>query len=127
MFRLRLSLNSPVTIMEGETVTETAPQFDAFEHPKELELQVEEEGDNTNVNTKESDNEEEEEDEEEEEEEDGNGEYKFRFGAEMDPLAFTEDDASGLQPYQQFERLEHQYEALAAKKRKARALLPPPR
>ncbi|XP_009781369.1 uncharacterized protein LOC107832204 isoform X1 [Nicotiana tabacum] len=110
--------------MEGETVTETGPQFDAFEHPKELELQVEEEGDNTNVNTKEADNEEEEEDEEEEEEEDGNGEYKFRFGAEMDPLAFTEDDASGLQPYQQFERLEHQYEALAAKKRKARALLP---
>nr|XP_027127071.1 uncharacterized protein LOC113743291 [Coffea arabica] len=38
----------------------------------------------------------------------------------MDPLAFTKEDASGLQPYEQFQRLEHDYEALAAKKRKAR-------
>ncbi|KAL2539019.1 tetratricopeptide repeat (TPR)-containing protein [Forsythia ovata] len=36
----------------------------------------------------------------------------------MDPLAFAEeDDASGLQPYQRFERIQHHYEALAAKKR----------
>ncbi|KAL6992752.1 hypothetical protein U1Q18_010867 [Sarracenia purpurea var. burkii] len=36
----------------------------------------------------------------------------------MVPLAFTEDDNFGLQPYQQFERLEHEYETLAEKKRK---------
>ncbi|KAI4378286.1 hypothetical protein MLD38_015784 [Melastoma candidum] len=54
-------------------------------------------------------------DEEEEEEEE---EYAFRFESGMNPLDFTEDDVSGLQPYQQFERLE--YEALAEKKRRAR-------
>lgn len=42
--------------------------------------------------------------------------YRWRFGDEIDPLALAEDDASGAQPYQQFERLE--YEALAARKRK---------
>lgn len=47
---------------------------------------------------------------------DGDGEYVFQFGSGMDPLDFTKDDDSGLQPYQQFERLE--YEALAEKKRK---------
>ncbi|KAJ8557801.1 hypothetical protein K7X08_004567 [Anisodus acutangulus] len=107
---------------------ETMPEFDAFEHPMELELQEREEDEGDN-NTKDADNQNEEEDEDEEEEEedddDGTGEYKFQFGAEMDPLAFTEEDANGLQPYQQFERLEHQYEALAAKKRKAITLQPP--
>lgn len=62
---------------------------------------------------------EEEDDEDEEEEEETN--YKLRFEGEMDPLAFTEDDAFGVQPYQQFERLENEYEALAAKKRKSLA------
>ncbi|KAK2981899.1 hypothetical protein RJ640_021090 [Escallonia rubra] len=62
---------------------------------------------------------EEEEEGDEDDEEDVDRAYTLRFGGEMDPLAFTEDDAFGVQPYQQFERLEHQYEALAAKKRKA--------
>ncbi|OVA19138.1 Tetratricopeptide repeat-containing domain [Macleaya cordata] len=69
--------------------------------------------------------EEEDEYEEEEEEEGGDegeediedGEYTLRFDGEMNPLDFTEDDAFGVQPYQQFERLE--YEALAERKRKA--------
>ncbi|XP_015168450.1 general transcription factor 3C polypeptide 3 isoform X3 [Solanum tuberosum] len=104
----------------------TLAEFDAFEHPMELELRDGEEGgegDNDgDNNNKEADDEDEE--GEEEEEEDGSGEYKFQFGAEMDPLAFTEVDAFGRQPYQQFEHLEHQYEALAAKKRKAQALPP---
>ncbi|KAG5520301.1 hypothetical protein RHGRI_033015 [Rhododendron griersonianum] len=55
----------------------------------------------------------------EEEDGDGDGAYAFRFDGEMDPLAFTEDDTFGVQPYQQFERLEHAYEALAEKKRKS--------
>ncbi|KAL6981150.1 hypothetical protein U1Q18_022779 [Sarracenia purpurea var. burkii] len=65
---------------------------------------------------------EEEEDEEEDGidgEDEGDDSYTFRFEGEMDPLAFTEDDNFGLQPYQQFERLEHEYETLAEKKRKA--------
>ena len=61
-------------------------------------------------------NEEIEEDEEEEEVEE-DGVYSLRFDDGMNPLDFTENDASGLQPYEQFERLE--YEALAEKKRKA--------
>lgn len=108
---------------EEKTLTE----FDAFEHPMELELELRDgeeggEGDNDgDNNSKEADDEDEDEDEEED---DGSGEYKFQFGAEMDPLAFTEEDAFGRQPYQQFEHLEHQYEALAAKKRKVQALPP---
>lgn len=100
-------------------------EFDALEHPKELELPEggDDEGDN---NSKEAVDEGDDEDEEEDDEEDdGSGEYKFQFEAEMDPLAFTEEDAFGRQPYQQFERLEHEYEALAAKKREALALQPP--
>ncbi|XP_010252329.1 PREDICTED: general transcription factor 3C polypeptide 3 isoform X2 [Nelumbo nucifera] len=64
---------------------------------------------------------EEEEEEEGEEEEDNleEGEYTLRFEGEMNPLDFVEDDAFGVQPYQQFERLE--YEALAERKRKALA------
>ncbi|KAJ7521433.1 hypothetical protein O6H91_19G054300 [Diphasiastrum complanatum] len=50
--------------------------------------------------------------------EDGD-EYELRFEGDMDPLAFAEEDESGNLPYQQFERLE--YEALAARKRKALA------
>ncbi|KAM7471099.1 hypothetical protein LguiA_009282 [Lonicera macranthoides] len=61
------------------------------------------------------------EEEEEEEEEEEGGTYKFRFDGEMDPLDFAEDDAFGVQPYQQFERWEHEYEVLAAKKRKSLA------
>ncbi|KAK9283298.1 hypothetical protein L1049_011535 [Liquidambar formosana] len=66
--------------------------------------------------------------EEEEEEVEGgeddieDGEYTFRFKSGMNPLDFTEGDAFGVQPYQQFERLE--YEALAEKKRKALANRP---
>ncbi|XP_058222973.1 uncharacterized protein LOC131332696 [Rhododendron vialii] len=55
----------------------------------------------------------------EEEDGDGDGAYAFRFDGEMDPLAFTEGDTFGVQPYQQFEHLEHAYEALAARKRKS--------
>ncbi|KAL8471983.1 hypothetical protein ACS0TY_029281 [Phlomoides rotata] len=47
-------------------------------------------------------------------------EYEFQFEGEMDPLSFAEEeDASGLQPYERFEQIEHDYEALAAKKRPA--------
>lgn len=67
----------------------------------------------------EDENEEDEDETDEEEDGDGDGLYTFRFEGEMDPLAFTEDDTFGVQPYQQFERLEHEYEALADKKRKA--------
>ncbi|KAM7474094.1 hypothetical protein LguiB_021337 [Lonicera macranthoides] len=69
------------------------------------------------ANAEESDAEEEEDDEDEDE----GGTYKFRFEGDMNPLDFIEDDAFGVQPYQRFERLEHEYEALAAKKRKALA------
>lgn len=69
-----------------------------------------------------SEAEEEEEEDEEDVDEDGEGgAYKFRFDGEMDPLDYSEDDAFGVQPYQQFERWEHEYEVLAAKKRKALA------
>ncbi|XP_061336470.1 uncharacterized protein LOC133283605 [Gastrolobium bilobum] len=71
--------------------------------------------------------EEEEEEENAEEEEDGGedmdeedeveGEYTFRFKNGMSPLDFVDNNDSGVQRYQQFERLE--YEALADKKRKA--------
>ena len=61
------------------------------------------------------------EDEEDVDEDGEGGAYKFRFDGEMDPLDFAEDDAFGVQPYQQFERWEHEYEVLAAKKRKALA------
>ncbi|OMO77505.1 Tetratricopeptide-like helical [Corchorus olitorius] len=63
------------------------------------------------------DNEEEDDVEEEEEEEDDD--YGFRFKSGINPLDLVGDNASGLQIYQQFERLE--YEALAEKKRKALA------
>ncbi|KAF7824751.1 general transcription factor 3C polypeptide 3 [Senna tora] len=45
------------------------------------------------------------------------GEYTFRFEEGIDPLDFVENNDSGVQRYQQFERLEN--EALAGKKRKA--------
>lgn len=55
--------------------------------------------------------------EEEGEEEEDECEYTFRFEEGINPLDFVEDNAaSGVQPYEQFERLE--YEALAEKKRK---------
>lgn len=80
--------------------------------------------DNIEVNVEEEEEEEEEEGQEEEEaEEDDNedeGEYTFRFKEGINPLDFVEDNAdSGVQPYEQFERLE--YEALAEKKRKSLA------
>ncbi|KAJ4964536.1 hypothetical protein NE237_016385 [Protea cynaroides] len=79
-----------------------------------VEAMEEEDGDEV----EEGEEEEEEEDNDEEGEEDmEDGEYTLRFEGEMDPLDFTEDDAFGIQPYQQFERLE--YEALAERKRKA--------
>lgn len=56
---------------------------------------------------------------EEEEDNEDEGEYTFRFKDGINPLDFVEDNAdSGVQPYEQFERLE--YEALAEKKRKLR-------
>ncbi|XP_008786393.1 general transcription factor 3C polypeptide 3 isoform X2 [Phoenix dactylifera] len=62
--------------------------------------------------------EEEEEWEEEEEGEEGEEEegYRLQFDGEMDPLDFVQEDANGVELYQQFERLE--YEALAERKRK---------
>ncbi|GKV35145.1 hypothetical protein SLEP1_g43450 [Rubroshorea leprosula] len=53
------------------------------------------------------------------EDEDDDEEYAFRFKSGTNPLDFVGDDSSGVQLYQQFERLE--YEALAEKKRKALA------
>ncbi|XP_010930397.1 uncharacterized protein [Elaeis guineensis] len=63
--------------------------------------------------------EEEEEWEEEEEGDEGEEEegYRLQFDGEMDPLDFVQEDANGVELYQQFERLE--YEALAERKRKA--------
>lgn len=53
--------------------------------------------------------------------EDAVGEYTLTSEDEMYPLAFTEDDVTIYQAYPQFELLENEYEALAAKKRKALA------
>ncbi|CAM6088014.1 unnamed protein product [Calypogeia fissa] len=53
-------------------------------------------------------------------EDDENNDYQLQFETGMDPLAFAEEDESGVAPFQQFERLE--YEVLAARKRKALAL-----
>nr|GEZ78805.1 general transcription factor 3C polypeptide 3-like isoform X1 [Tanacetum cinerariifolium] len=64
-----------------------------------------------------SNGEEDDDDEEEEEEEDAEGAYTFRFEEDVNPLALTEVDANGVQPYEHLERIE--YEALAAKKRKS--------
>ncbi|KAG2713980.1 hypothetical protein I3760_03G004500 [Carya illinoinensis] len=82
--------------------------------------------DGMKVDVREEEEEEEEEGQEEEEEggeeedNDDEGEYTFRFKDGINPLDFVEDDAdSGVQPYEQFERLE--YEALAEKKRKSLA------
>ncbi|GFQ00253.1 general transcription factor 3c polypeptide 3 [Phtheirospermum japonicum] len=93
--------------------------FDAAEHPQELELESD-----PNLQDGEDDEEEDAENsgvsEEEEETEGIEAEYKFQFQGEMDPLSFAEEeDASGLQPYERFERIEHHYEVLAAKKRPA--------
>ncbi|KAK6134192.1 hypothetical protein DH2020_032082 [Rehmannia glutinosa] len=105
-------MNSSNSSIPGETVI-----FDAVEHPLELELESEldlpedehheEDGDNSEVS-------------EGEEAEGEEAEYTFQFQEEMDPLSFAEEeDASGLQPYERFERIQHHYEALAAKKRPA--------
>ncbi|KAL1831449.1 hypothetical protein ACET3Z_001100 [Daucus carota] len=56
-------------------------------------------------------------DEEEEEEEEDDMSYKMRFEGEMDPLDFIENDASAVDKYHQFQRIENEYEALAARKR----------
>ncbi|KAL2633355.1 hypothetical protein R1flu_004834 [Riccia fluitans] len=64
------------------------------------------------------------EEEGDEEEEDGDGEdnddndeYQLEFQTGMDPLAFAEENESGIMPFEQFQKME--YEALAARKRKA--------
>ncbi|EPS71182.1 hypothetical protein M569_03577, partial [Genlisea aurea] len=50
---------------------------------------------------------------------DGEAEYEFRFRGEMDPLSFAEDeDASGLQPYERFEWMQHHYEEEMATKQR---------
>ncbi|PWA68583.1 tetratricopeptide repeat (TPR)-containing protein [Artemisia annua] len=67
-------------------------------------------------NQAEDSNGEEDDDDEEEEEEDAEGAYTFRFEEDVNPLALTEVDANGVQPYEHLERIE--YETLAAKKRK---------
>lgn len=56
-------------------------------------------------------------DDEEEEEEEDDMSYKMRFEGEMDPLDFIENDASAVDKYHQFQRIENEYEALAARKR----------
>ncbi|KAI8569494.1 hypothetical protein RHMOL_Rhmol02G0283400 [Rhododendron molle] len=78
----------------------------------------------------ENDNGEYEDETDDDKEEDGDGACAFRFEGEMDPLAFPEDDTFGVQPYQQFELLEHEYGALAERKRNSLShhhhhLLPP--
>ncbi|CAI9112914.1 OLC1v1013423C1 [Oldenlandia corymbosa var. corymbosa] len=112
--------------------------FRADEHPLELrqssevacsdiEATTRTAGNTTTGNQKRNHDEDGEDDamEADEEEEDGEGEeegdgedddfengggYRFRFSGDMDPLSFTEQDSSGLRPYEQFERLEHQYQ-----------------
>ncbi|KAL3639844.1 hypothetical protein CASFOL_014812 [Castilleja foliolosa] len=101
-------------LVSGEIVT-----FDEAEYPQELELESD-----PNLQEDEDDEEDDEENsgvsEVEEETEVVEAEYKFQFRGEMDPLSFAEEeDASGLQPYERFERIEHHYEVLAAKKRPA--------
>lgn len=81
-----------------------------------LELDLEDDGQQLLQEEEELNGEEGGEEEEEEDDDDDDEEYTLRFQGEMDPLAFAEDDHTGAQPYQQFERLE--YEALAARKRK---------
>ncbi|KAL5843128.1 hypothetical protein ACOSQ4_009086 [Xanthoceras sorbifolium] len=76
----------------------------------EYEEEFEEENDNENENGEEGDGDEDGEDDE----------YVFRFKSGVNPLDLTENNESGLQVYQQFERLE--YEALASRKRKAIAV-----
>lgn len=113
------------------TGSSSGDQFHANEHPSELqvplpleeedEIDDREENNGSNIPLESNDEGDDgDDDDEDEEEEEG---YQFCFEEDMDPLSFTQVDASGLQPYQQFERLQHQYEALAAKKRKARANL----
>jgi general transcription factor 3C polypeptide 3 (transcription factor C subunit 4) len=53
-------------------------------------------------------------------EDDEQNDYQLQFESGMDPMVFAEEDASGVAPFQQFEKLE--YEALAARKRKVLAL-----
>ncbi|KAI3678471.1 hypothetical protein L6452_37765 [Arctium lappa] len=53
-----------------------------------------------------------------EEEEDSEETFRSRFEGEIDSSALTEEDAFGVQAYECLEQLEHEYEALAAKKRK---------
>ena len=63
------------------------------------------------------DGDEEEEEDDDDDDNEGEGNYMFRFKDGINPFDFVEDNAtSGVQPYEQFERLE--YEALAEKKRK---------
>ncbi|GLJ14841.1 hypothetical protein SUGI_0241430 [Cryptomeria japonica] len=78
----------------------------------ELDFNFEEEGEGEGEGEVEVEGEEEDEEDEEE--------YTLRFQGEMDPLAFAENDQSGAQPYEQFQRLE--YETLAARKRKQHQL-----
>ncbi|KAL6560554.1 hypothetical protein OROGR_004113 [Orobanche gracilis] len=100
-------------LIPGETIV----YFDEAKHPQELELESE-----PNLQEDEEDGEDADNSEVSVEEEETGGveaEYKFQFEAEMDPLSFVEEDTSGLQPYERFERIEHHYEVLAAKKRPA--------
>ncbi|KAI3767540.1 hypothetical protein L2E82_17738 [Cichorium intybus] len=60
-----------------------------------------------------------EEDEDDDDDEDEEDTYTLRFEGDTDPLSLTEVDAFGVQPYERLERMENEYEALAAKKRKA--------
>ncbi|GER54884.1 tetratricopeptide repeat (TPR)-containing protein [Striga asiatica] len=105
---------------DSRLVPEETLIFDASEHPQELEhesgLNLQEEDEDKG----DADYSEASEEEEEETELDDKSEYKFQFQGEMDPLSFAEEkDASGLQPYERFERIEYDYEVLAVKKRPA--------
>nr|KAJ0210758.1 hypothetical protein LSAT_V11C400208630 [Lactuca sativa] len=73
----------------------------------------------SNAEEEDDDDDEDEEEEEEEEEEDSEEPYTLRFEGDIDPFALTEVDAFGVEPYECLERMENEYEALAAKKRKA--------
>lgn len=92
------------------TADEVDATLDAAEQQQQHDDEEEEE---------EEDNEGADEEEEEEDEPEGEGEYTFRFTDGMSPLDFVHNNDSGIQRYQQFERLE--YEALADRKRKALA------
>ncbi|KAK4573981.1 hypothetical protein RGQ29_031780 [Quercus rubra] len=84
---------------------------------KKVDVEKEEEEEEEEQEGEQQQEDDEDDDDGNEDENEGEGEYMFRFKDGINPFDFVEDNVdSGVQPYEQFERLE--YEALAEKKRK---------